>query len=88
VSLFEVSPVPAGLLALLVGAGATLVYATLIGRAATESDPSERATAGSVQLSALLAPVVGLRQFGRGSAACARGLARAWRDPVAASKHP
>ncbi|MUW15867.1 YeeE/YedE family protein, partial [Halorubrum sp. CBA1125] len=36
VSLFAVSPIPAGLLAVLVAAGTTLVYAALVGR----SDPS------------------------------------------------
>ncbi|WP_232700451.1 YeeE/YedE family protein [Halobacterium wangiae] len=88
VSLFSVSPVPAGLLALLVAAGVTLVYATVIGRAKTSSDPGERATVASVELSGLLAPVVGLRQFGRGTRSYARGLVRAWRTPVASSKRP
>ncbi|MUW15100.1 YeeE/YedE family protein, partial [Halorubrum sp. CBA1125] len=49
---------------------------------------SERSTAASVRLSAALAPIVGLRQFTRGTVAYARGLAAAFRDPIAASKRP
>ncbi|GAA0266772.1 YeeE/YedE family protein [Halobacterium noricense] len=89
VSLFTVSPIPAGLLALLVAAGVTLVYATLVGRgAAKKGDPEERATVASAQLSGLLAPVVGARQFARGTRQYVRGLAAAWRTPVASSKRP
>ncbi|NIB98454.1 YeeE/YedE family protein [Halobacterium sp. R2-5] len=89
VSLFAVSPIPAGLLALLVAAGVTVVYATLVGRsAAKKGDPEERATVASVQPSVLLAPVVGARQFARGTSQYFRGLADAWRTPLASSKRP
>ncbi|GAA0672750.1 YeeE/YedE family protein [Natronoarchaeum mannanilyticum] len=88
VSLFAVSPVPAGLLAVGVATLGLLAYATLIGRQASDVDPGERATTASVRPTALLAPVVGLRKFTRGTAAYARGLVRAWRTPLASSKRP
>lgn len=88
VSLFAISPVPAGFLAIGVGALALLVYATLVGRKASETDAGERATVASVRPTALLAPLVGLRQFARGTTAYGRGLVQSWRDPVAASKRP
>ncbi|MGB9964134.1 YeeE/YedE family protein [Halobacterium hubeiense] len=88
VSLFAISPVPAGLLALLVAAGVTLVYATLVGRGATKGDPEERATVASAQPSVLLAPVVGARQFARGTRRYFGGLVEAWRTPLASSKRP
>ncbi len=88
VSLFTVSPIPAGLLALLVAAGVTVVYATLVGRGATKGDPGERATVASAQPSVLLAPAVGARQFVRGTRQYFAGLVESWRTPLASSKRP
>jgi len=88
VSLFAVSPVPAGVLAVGVATLGLLAYATLIGRQASGVDPGERATTASVRPTVLLAPVVGLRQFVRGTTAYVRGLVRAWRTPIASSKQP
>lgn len=88
VSLFTVSPVPAGALALGVAALVVVLYATIIGRQRISAEAGERATAASLQLTSVLAPTVGLRQFARGTRAYVRGLTRAWRDPVAASKRP
>lgn len=88
VSLFTISPIPAGLLALLVAAGVTLVYATLVGRGKTKGEPEERATVASVQPSVLLAPVVGARQFAAGTRQYVDGLVEAWRTPLASSKRP
>ncbi|SFG33219.1 hypothetical protein SAMN04488063_1708 [Halopelagius inordinatus] len=88
VSLFSISPIPAGLLALLVAAAFTLVYATVIGRSGRDADPSERASTGRVQLTVLLAPVVGLRRFAAGTETYVRGLVRAWRNPLESSKRP
>ncbi|CQH46865.1 uncharacterized protein HHUB_1268 [Halobacterium hubeiense] len=88
VSLFTISPIPAGLLALLVAAGVTVVYATLVGRGATKGDPEERATVASAQPSVLLAPAVGARQFVRGTRQYFAGLFEAWRTPLASSKRP
>lgn len=88
VSLFSVSPVPAGLLALGAATLSLLVYATLVGRAATDAGPGERATAGTVRLTIVLAPAVGLRQVARETVAYFHGLVRTWRNPIVASKRP
>ncbi|ELY98103.1 YeeE/YedE family protein [Natrialba asiatica] len=88
VSLFTVTSIPAGLLGVGVALVALLGYATLIGRASTTAAFAERADAAQLNLAAFRAPIVGLRQFARGTAAYARGLARAWRNPIAASKQP
>ena len=88
VSLFTVSPVPAGLLALGVAALAVLAYATVVGRQHDDTDPGERATVASVRPVALLAPIVGLRRVARGTATYGRSLVTTWRNPVAASKRP
>ncbi|WP_226010897.1 YeeE/YedE family protein [Halomicrobium salinisoli] len=88
VSLFAISPVPAGLLGVLVAVGALLVYATLIGRTGTRADAEERSTAASVRPAAMLAPLVGLQQFARGTAEYFRGVAEAARNPLEASKQP
>ncbi|WP_254538401.1 YeeE/YedE family protein [Halomarina litorea] len=88
VSLFTISPIPAGLLAIGVAALVLLVYATLVGRAATGVDPDDRATTASVRMTSLLAPVVGLRQFARGTSAYLCGLVETWSNPIAASKRP
>ncbi|MFD1565468.1 YeeE/YedE family protein [Haloarchaeobius amylolyticus] len=87
-SLFELTSVPAGLLALLVAAVGLLVYATLTGRASTATDFGERADVAQLTPTAFLAPVVGLRRFARGTETYFRGLVRAWRHPIAASKQP
>ncbi|MBX0297790.1 YeeE/YedE family protein [Haloarcula nitratireducens] len=87
-SLFTISPIPAGLLAVGVAVLALLVYATLIGRQTNTAKAEERSTVASVQLTTLLAPVVGLRQFASGTAAYFRSLVQAWRNPIAASKQP
>lgn len=87
VSLFKVSSVPAGLLALGVAAAAVLVYVTLNGRQ-SDTDTDERTTVASVRLTAFLAPIIGLRTFVRGTLAYLRGLARAWQTPLASSKRP
>nr|WP_226022880.1 YeeE/YedE family protein [Halomicrobium salinisoli] len=88
VSLFAISPVPAGLLGVLVAVGALLVYATLIGRTETRADAEERSTAASVRPAAMLAPLVGLQQFARGTADYFKGVAEAARNPLEASKQP
>ena len=89
VSLFAVSSVPAGALALAIAAAGLLVYTTLIGRSSTGGGGfRERADAAEFRLTAFLAPVAGLREFARGTRAYFRGLVRAWRDPIAASKQP
>lgn len=88
VSLFTVTSIPAGLLGVGVAIVALLGYATLVGRASTTAEFGERADVAQLHLGALRAPVIGLRQFARGTATYARGLARAWRTPIAASKQP
>ncbi|MFC4436274.1 MULTISPECIES: YeeE/YedE family protein [Natrialbaceae] len=88
VSLFTVTSIPAGLLALAIAGGGLLVYATLIGKSATTVPPEERSNAASVRLTVLLAPIAGLRQFWRGTFEYFRNLALAWRDPLASSKRP
>ncbi|QCS44076.1 YeeE/YedE family protein [Natrinema versiforme] len=87
-SLFELTSVPASLLALGVATAAVLVYATLVGRSASAAEFGERADVAQLNPTALLAPVVGLRGFVRGTATYFRGLARAWRHPIASSKQP
>ncbi|ELY65230.1 YeeE/YedE family protein [Natrinema versiforme] len=87
-TLFELTSVPGSLLALGVAVAAVLVYATLTGRASTAAAFGERADTAQLTPTALLAPVVGLRGFVRGTVAYFRGLARAWRHPVASSKQP
>jgi len=87
-TLFELTSVPGGLLALAVAIGGLLVYATLTGRSSTAAAFGERADAAQLNPTAFLAPVVGLRKFARGTAAYFRGLVRAWRDPIASSKRP
>ncbi|MDS0475978.1 YeeE/YedE family protein [Natrinema sp. 1APR25-10V2] len=87
-TLFELTSIPGGLLALSVAVGSVLVYATLIGRSSTAAAFGERADVAQLNSTAFLAPVVGLRGFARGTAAYARGLVRAWRHPIAASKQP
>ncbi|AGB33457.1 hypothetical protein C488_17918 [Natrinema pellirubrum DSM 15624] len=87
-TLFELTSVPGGLLALAVAVAAVLVYATLTGRASTTADFGERADAAQLNPSVLLAPVAGLRGFASGTVAYFRGLVRAWRDPIASSKRP
>lgn len=86
VSLFTVSPIPAGLLAVGVAAVAVLVYATVLGRRGDVGDAGGRGNVASVRVASFLAPVAGLRQFLRGTVTYVRGLARTWRDPVPASK--
>lgn len=99
VSLFSISPIPAGLLALGIATLAVLVYATMIGRTAKDADLGERATAASVHLTIFPAPIAGLltifpaliaglRQFARGTVAYFRELVQSWRNPIAASKRP
>ncbi|WP_226005004.1 YeeE/YedE family protein [Natrinema salinisoli] len=87
-TLFELTSVPGGLVALAVAIVGLLVYATLTGRSSTAAAFGERADVAQLNPTALLAPVVGLRQFGRGTAAYVRGLVRAWRTPIASSKQP
>ncbi|OAQ53284.1 hypothetical protein HTG_07340 [Natrinema mahii] len=87
-TLFELTSVPGGLLALAVAVTAVLVYATLTGRASTAADFGERADAAQLDPSVLLAPAAGLRGFASGTVAYFRGLVRAWRDPIASSKRP
>ncbi|QLK24720.1 YeeE/YedE family protein [Natrinema zhouii] len=87
-TLFELTSVPAGLLALAVAVTGLLVYATLTGRSSTAAAFGERADVAQLNPTALLAPVVGLRGFARGTAAYFRGLARAWQHPIASSKQP
>lgn len=99
VSLFSISPIPAGLLALGIATLAVLVYATMVGRTAKDADLGERATAASVHLTIFPAPIAGLltifpaliaglRQFARGTVAYFRELVQTWRNPIAASKRP
>lgn len=87
VSLFEISPVPAGLLAIGVAAVGTLVYATVLGR--EHADTAERATAASARPATIVGtPVVGLQRLAAGTRAYVAGVRDAWADPVAASKRP
>lgn len=88
VSLYTVSPVPAGLLAVSIAVFAVLAYATVLGRRGDVGNAGGRANVASVRLMSLIAPVVGLRQFLRGTVRYFRELAGTWRDPVAASKRP
>ncbi|MBB6645639.1 YeeE/YedE family protein [Halobellus ruber] len=88
VSLFAISPVPAGLLAVGVAAVAVLAYATVLGWRSGVGDAVERTNVVSGRPTILLAPLVGLRRFSRGTVAYARGLLRTWRTPVAASRRP
>ncbi|GAB3678726.1 YeeE/YedE family protein [Halopiger thermotolerans] len=88
VSLFAYSSLPAGLLALLVAGAVLLVYATVIGRSSVGAALGERAEAAEFRPAALAAPAVGLRQFADGTRAYFAGLARAWRNPIEASKQP
>ena len=88
VSLFAVSPLPAGVLGVLVALGGVVVYATLIGRSGQQRDASERSTAASIRPAVALAPIVGLRQFVRGTIEYFRGVGVALRNPIAASKRP
>ncbi|RZV12175.1 hypothetical protein BDK88_1066 [Natrinema hispanicum] len=87
-SLFTVTSVPASLVGLAVALTGLLVYATLTGRASTAADFGERADVAQLTPAAFLAPVAGLRGFARGTNAYFRGLVRAWRHPIAASKQP
>ncbi|WP_222915099.1 YeeE/YedE family protein [Natrinema sp. SYSU A 869] len=88
VSLFTVTSVPAGLLALAVAVAGLFVYATLTGRSSTAAAFGERADVAQLNPTALLAPVVGLRQFVRGTVAYFRGLVHTWRHPIVSSKQP
>ncbi|MFC7157257.1 YeeE/YedE family protein [Halomarina halobia] len=88
VSLFTVSPIPAGLLALLIAAIGVLVYATLIGRTGHDADLSGGTPVASVWITVFPASIAGLRQFAHGTREYFRGLLRAWREPVASSKRP
>ncbi|NKE35113.1 YeeE/YedE family protein [Natronococcus sp. JC468] len=88
VSLFTVSSIPAGLLALAVAGGAVLVYAAVLGRSSETGTLEGRSDVASVQLTALLAPIAGLRRIARGTREYVAGLVEAWRDPLAASKRP
>ncbi len=88
VTLFEASPVPAPVLALTIAAGVLLVYATLLGRAATDGSGARHPEAASLRLGGLTATAAGLRSFARGTREYFAGVAEAFRNPVAASKRP
>ncbi|ELY64083.1 YeeE/YedE family protein [Natronococcus jeotgali] len=88
VSLFTLSSIPAGLLALAVAGGAVLVYAAVLGRSSETGTLGGRSDVASVQLTALLAPIAGLRRIARGTREYVAGIVDAWRDPLAASKRP
>ncbi|WP_224447756.1 YeeE/YedE family protein [Haloprofundus salilacus] len=95
VTLFEVSPVPAPLLALGVAGLVLLAYATIVGRSAaggaggTDDAAAVRADGGTPTSRGLgaSAPAVGLRQFVAGTREYFRGFAEI-DDWKAASKRP
>ncbi|UPM45118.1 YeeE/YedE family protein [Halocatena salina] len=87
VSLFAISPIPAGFLAVLIAGAVVLVYAALTGSKAANNGSPERATTKTGLLT-VIAPITGLQTFVSDTRTYLRGLVHALRTPVASSKRP
>ena len=85
-TLFEASPLPAPVVALLASGLIVLAYAYVVGREAATA-PDARGTTASANLSALAAPAAGLRDLVAGTRAYLASF-REIDDLVAASKRP